>query len=51
MLIVDVAPTALSLHQDDGTMPRFIAASIPNISKEQKTNEGLGGEKFHLLSA
>ena len=47
MLIVCLVPAALSIHREDGTMPRFVTASLSNISQDQRANEG--GEKSHLM--
>lgn len=35
-----LVPVALSLHQEDGTMPRVIVASLPDLSQDQE------GENF-----
>ena len=48
MLIASLAPTALSLHQDDGSSPRLIAASIPDVSEEREDEQG---ENIHLINA
>ncbi|KAF8463398.1 hypothetical protein DFH94DRAFT_699535 [Russula ochroleuca] len=34
-------PAALSLHQEDGTMPRFIMASLPDLSQDQGETRSL----------
>ena len=42
-LIVHLVPAALSIHREDGTMPRFVSTSLFNISEDQWANEE--GEK------
>jgi len=37
--IAPEAPAALSLHQDDGSSPRLIAASIPDVSEEREDEQ------------
>ncbi|KAF8471470.1 hypothetical protein DFH94DRAFT_769741 [Russula ochroleuca] len=34
-------PVALSLHQEDGTMPRVIVASLPDLSQDQEETRSL----------
>jgi hypothetical protein len=48
MLIVYLAPAAISLHRDDGSSPRFIAASPPDVSDQREDEQG---ENIHLISA
>jgi hypothetical protein len=46
-LIVHLVPAALSIHREDGTMPRFVSTSLFDVSQDQRANEG--GEKFYLM--
>ena len=39
-LIVYLAPAAISLHRDDGSLPRIIAVSLPDISDERADEQG-----------
>ncbi|KAF8494123.1 hypothetical protein F5888DRAFT_1848211 [Russula emetica] len=44
------APAALSLHREDGSSPRFIAVSLPDVSLADQRADGQG-ENIHLISA
>jgi hypothetical protein len=46
---VYLAPSALSLHQEDGTVLGFVTESVPDVSQNQR--ESTEGEKIHPLSA
>jgi hypothetical protein len=46
MLIASSVPTALSLHRDDGSSPRLIAASMPDVSDERADEQC---ENIHLI--
>src|SRR5712672_2596772 len=49
-LIASLAPGALSLHREDGSSPRFIAAPLPKVSDlEERVDEQ--GENIHLIGA
>jgi hypothetical protein len=39
--IAPEVPVALSLHQEDGTMPRVIVASLPDLSQDQEETRSL----------
>ena len=39
-LIVHLVPADLSIHREDGSMPRFLTASLFNVSQDQRENEG-----------
>lgn len=43
-----LVPAGISLHQEDGTTPRLITASIPDVSPDQRAGEE--GEKIHLIN-
>jgi hypothetical protein len=47
-LIVYLEPAAISLHRDDGSSPRLIAASIPDVSGQRVDEQG---ENIHLIGA
>lgn len=40
-----LVPAALSLHQEDGSTPRFVIASLPDPDSQDQ-----GGEKFYLFN-
>ena len=40
---MSLAPAALSLHREDGTVPHLVAASPPDFSRDR--SEGAQGEK------
>jgi hypothetical protein len=46
---VYLAPVALSLYREDGSMPRFVAASPPVTSTDERENEE--GETCSALNA
>jgi hypothetical protein len=45
-LIVYLEPAAISLHRDDGSSPRLITASIPDVSGQGVDEQG---ENIHLI--
>jgi hypothetical protein len=47
-LIVYLEPAAISLHRDDGSSPRFIPTSLPDVPDQRADEQG---ENIHLIGA